>query len=74
MGVSTGNAKELQLKEWLSQLKVDCCGLVETNVYWGKCRDKARFNERMKGGSWEHMRTSTAYNKKNLLVFHNMEE
>ena len=33
-------------------------------MYWGKCRDKARLNERMKGGSWEHMRTSTAYNKK----------
>ena len=35
MGVSAGNAKELELKEWLSQLKADCCGLVETNVYWG---------------------------------------
>ena len=63
MGVTAGNAKEKELKEWFASLQAECCGLVETNVYWGKCRDCARFNKRMKYGPWEYMRSSTAYNK-----------
>ena len=64
MGIDAGNPKELELKEWLGNIQADCCGLIETNVYWGKCRDRARFNERMRHGPWEHIRTSTAYNRK----------
>lgn len=39
---------------------------METNIYWGKCRDCARFNERTKYGSGEHMRSSTVYNKNEI--------
>ena len=63
IGLDAGNPKEEELKTWIRDLQIDCCGIIETNVFWGKCHDRARFNERMRTGSWEHMRTSTAYNK-----------
>ena len=63
IGLMADNSKERELKTWMVEKEVDCIGLQETNVYWGKCRDKAQFRESMRHNKWNFVRTATSYNR-----------
>ena len=69
LGITVGNSKERELKNWIIENEIDCIGLQETNVFWKKCNDKSQFRERMRHHKWDFVRTSTAFNKHEFTAF-----
>ena len=63
LGLTPGNSKEDELKEWMANRDLDIVGLQELNVNWNKCKNKARFCERFRSPAWEYIRYSVAHNK-----------
>ena len=63
LGLTPGNSKEDELKEWMVNRDLDIVGLQELNVNWNKCKHKARFCERFRSPAWEYIRDSVAHNK-----------